>query len=153
VKILCGITLAVETWENAIIFAGRILFVGIFLASGLGAHFAKAKIMASAAASKGVPWALPSVLATGSMIVAGGLSILLGVWIDLGALLLVAFLIPTALIMHSFWRESDPMQMQMEQVQFLKDLALAGAALMLFVFFVHVGDDLGWTLTSPLFSF
>jgi len=46
-------------------------------------------------------------------------------------LLLVGFLVPTALLMHGFWKESDPQTKQMEQVQFFKDLAVAGAALLL----------------------
>jgi len=40
----------------------------------------------------------------------------------------------------------------MEMTQFSKDLGLAGAALMLFAFFAYVGEDLGLTLTGPLFN-
>jgi hypothetical protein len=35
--------------------------------------------------------------------------------------------------------------------QFLKDLALAGAALMLLALISYVGSDLGLTITGPLF--
>ncbi|WP_338049542.1 hypothetical protein [Rhodococcus jostii] len=84
------------------------------------------------------------------VLVAGALSVLLGIWADLGSLLLVAFLIPTAALMHNFWSESDPQTRQMEMIQFNKDIALAGAALMLFAFFAH-DADLGLTLTGPLF--
>jgi putative oxidoreductase len=66
--------------------------------------------------------------------------------------LLVAFLVPTAVLMHGFWKESDGQAKQMEQVQFFKDVALAGAALMLFALFAHVGNDLGLMLTGPLFD-
>jgi uncharacterized membrane protein YphA (DoxX/SURF4 family) len=83
------------------------------------------------------------------LILAGGLSVLLGIWADLGALALVVFLVPTALVIHAFWKETDPQAKQMEMVQFQKDLALAGAALMLFAFFAYVGDDLGLTITGP----
>ncbi len=82
----------------------------------------------------------------------GGVSILLGLWADLGALALVVFLVPTALLMHGFWKETDATAKQMETIQFFKDLGLAGAALMLFGFFAYVGDDLGLTLTGPLFD-
>jgi putative oxidoreductase len=34
----------------------------------------------------------------------------------LGALLLVVFLVPTAVLMHGFWKESDPQAHQMEMV-------------------------------------
>jgi hypothetical protein len=38
-----------------------------------------------------------------------------------------------------------------ERVQFRKDTALVGAALMLFAFFSYVGNDLGLTISGPLF--
>jgi putative oxidoreductase len=48
------------------------------------------------------------------------------------------FLVPTAILMHGFWRDTEPQAKRMEQVQFFKDLGLAGAALMLFALFAHV---------------
>jgi uncharacterized membrane protein YphA (DoxX/SURF4 family) len=81
---------------------------------------------------------------------AGGLSVLLGIWADLGALLLVVFLVPTAVLMHGFWRDSGEARM-MEQVQFSKDIGLAGAALMLAGLISYAGHALGFTLTGPLF--
>jgi uncharacterized membrane protein YphA (DoxX/SURF4 family) len=108
--------------------------------------------MAGYAASKGVPAARPAVLGSGVLILAGGLMVLLGLWGDLGALFLVVFLVPTAVLIHGFWRETDAMAKQMEQVQFSKDMALAGAALMVFALFAYAGHDLGLTLTGPLFS-
>jgi uncharacterized membrane protein YphA (DoxX/SURF4 family) len=79
----------------------------------------------------------------------GALSVLLGVWGDLGALLLLVFLLPTAFLMHAFWRESDPAAKQTEMIQFNKDVALAGAAL---AFFWVFSQDPGLTVTGPLFS-
>jgi len=86
------------------------------------------------------------------LILLGGLSVLLGLWADLGALLIIVFLVPTALIMHRFWAERDPMMRQNDQVQFMKNTALAGAALVMFAFFAYAGHDLGLTLTGPLFD-
>ena len=82
----------------------------------------------------------------------GGVSVLLGICPDLGALLLVVFLVPTALLMHPFWKEAEAQAKMTEQVQFFKDTALAGAALMLFALFAYVGDDLGLVIVGPLFS-
>jgi hypothetical protein len=62
---------------------------------------------------------------------AGGVSIALGIRADRGALLIAAFAFPTAVLMHGFWREADDEARQMEQAHFLKDIALAGAAVML----------------------
>ena len=136
---------------DVIVLIGRILFSALFIGSAVG-HLTQTAGMAGYAQSKGVPMARVAVLVSGVMILVGGLFILLGIWADLGALLLVAFLVPTALLMHGFWKESDPMARQMEMVQFQKDLGLAGASLMLFAFFAYVGDDLGLTVTGPLFD-
>jgi uncharacterized membrane protein YphA (DoxX/SURF4 family) len=136
---------------DVIVLIGRILFAFLFLSSGY-AHFAQRKMMAQYAGTKGVPMPLQAVLGGGVLLVAGGIMVLLGLWADLGALLLVIFLLPTAVLMHAFWKETDPQARQMETVQFSKDTALAGASLMLFAFFSFAGDDLGLTLTGPLFN-
>ena len=136
---------------DVIVLIGRILFAFLFLTSGY-AHFAQRKSMAQYAAARGVPMAMPAVLAGGVLLVAGGIMVLLGIWADLGALLLVVFLLPTAVLVHGFWKDTDPQARQTEIVQFSKDTALAGAALMLFAFFSFAGDDLGLTITGPLFN-
>jgi putative oxidoreductase len=135
---------------DVIVLIGRILFAFLFLTSGY-AHFAQRQMMAQYAGSKKVPQPLYAVLAGGVLLVLGGLMVLFGVWADLGALFLVAFLLPTAVLMHGFWKESDPQARLMETVQFSKDTALGGAALMLFAFFAFAGDNLGLTITGPLF--
>jgi putative oxidoreductase len=140
-----------EGMMDIIVLVGRILFAFVFLTSGY-AHFASRKMMAPYAASKGVPAAMPAVLAGGVLLLAGSVSVLLGIWADLGALLLVIFLVPTAVMMHGFWKETDPQARQNELIQFSKDTALAGAALMLFAFFSLTGDSLGLTITGPLFD-
>lgn len=136
---------------DIVVLIGRILFVFVFLTAGF-AHFTNRRMMAQYAGSKGIPAALPVVLAGGALLLAGAVSILFGIWADLGALLLVAFLVPTAVLMHSFWKETDPQARMMEMNQFSKDLALAGAALLLFALFAYVGADIGLTVTGPLFD-
>jgi putative oxidoreductase len=135
---------------DLIVLIGRILFAFLFLSSGF-AHFAQRKPMAQYAGAKGLPAALPAVLAGGVLLLAGGLMVLLGIWADLGALLLAIFLLPTAVLMHGFWKESDPQARMTEMTQFSKDTALGGAALMLFALFSYAGDNLGLTITGPLF--
>jgi putative oxidoreductase len=136
---------------DILVLIGRILFAALFLGAGYN-HFANGKMMAGYAASRGVPQALATVYASGGLLVLGGLSVLFGIWADLGALLLVVFLVPTALLMHPFWKEQDGQAQQMEMGQFQKDLALAGASLMLLAFFSYTGDALGLTITGPLFD-
>lgn len=136
---------------DVLVLIGRILFAALFLASAAG-HLTRTKMMAGYAASRGVPAAAPATVGSGLLILAGGLSVLLGIWADLGALLLVLFLVPTAVLMHAFWKESDAQARQMEMIQFQKDIALAGAALMLLALIAQAGTDLGLTITGPLFD-
>jgi putative oxidoreductase len=133
---------------DVVLLIGRVLFVALFLGSAVG-HLTQTDAMAGYAASRGVKMARPATVVSGVMMVLGGLSVLLGVWGDLGALLLFLFLVPTAFLMHRFWRETDPTARQTEMVQFNKDVALAGAAL---AFFWAFSQDPGLTITGPLFS-
>jgi putative oxidoreductase len=132
-----------------VVLIGRILFAALFLGSAVG-HLTQTKNMAAYAKSKGVPMAWLATFVGGILLALGGLSVLFGVWTDLGALLLAIFLIPTALFMHAFWRETGEARM-MEMIQFQKDIALGGAALMLLGLVSIAGDNLNLTLTGPLF--
>lgn len=138
---------------DILVFIGRILFAVLFLSSGVN-HLTQLKAMAGYVSSR-VPVAVPAaptVFGSGILLLAGALSILLGIWADLGALLVVVFLIPTALLMHPFWKEPEAETRQLEMIMFFKDIALAGAALMLIAFFSYAGHELGLTITGPLFD-
>jgi uncharacterized membrane protein YphA (DoxX/SURF4 family) len=132
---------------DVVLLIGRILFAALFVGSGLG-HLTKTDAMAGYAGAKGIPSPRLATQASGVLIIVGALSVLLGVWGDVGSLLPVLFLLPTAVLMHGFWKESDPAARQMDMVHFNKDVALAGAALILFWAFVH---DPGLTITRSLF--
>ncbi|GAA4696744.1 DoxX family protein [Phytohabitans rumicis] len=136
---------------DILVLIGRILFSALFIASALG-HLTQTRAMAGYAAAKGVPQAYAATLGSGVLILVGGLSVLLGIWADLGALLLVIFLVSTAVLMHAFWKETDPQARQLDMIQFQKDIGLAGAALMLFALISFAGDALGLTITGPLFN-
>ncbi len=109
---------------------GRILFVAIFVSSGLTGHLLKHKLYAGFAAAAGVP--LPEILAplSGLLAVVGGLMLLLGIKPKAGAWILFIFLVPVTLYMHRFWGLSDPHLAQMQQAHFMKNVALIGATLM-----------------------
>ncbi|MBA3990725.1 MAG: DoxX family protein [Propionibacteriales bacterium] len=131
---------------DIIFLIGRILFGALFLGSAMG-HLTQTAAMAGYAASRGVPMAALATRATGVQIAVGGAMVILGVWGDLGAILLVAFLVATAFLMHPFWKESEAATKQMEMIQFNKDIALAGGAL---AFLWAFSQDVGLTLTGPL---
>ena len=108
-----------------ILLIGRILYAGIFLMT-ITSHFKTD--MVGYAASKGVPFANLLVPASGIIAFVGGLSIALGYKARMGAWLLVFFLLPVTFWMHAFWNETDPMMMQMQMANFMKNLSLLGSA-------------------------
>ena len=136
---------------DVVILIGRVLFAAVFVGGAVG-HFTQTAAMAAYTESKGVKPGRLAVLASGVWMLVGAALVILGVWADLGALLLAAFLLPTAVIMHPFWREQDPQLKAGEQVNFNKNVSLAGAALALFGFFVTAGASTGLQLTGPLFA-
>jgi putative oxidoreductase len=136
---------------DIVVLSGRILFAATFVVSAIG-HFGQTDAMTGYARSKGVPLARLAMLLGGVLLALGAVSILLGLCPDFGALLLVAFGVPTAVLMHPFWKETDAQAKMMDQVQFFKDTALAGASLLLFALFAHVGDDLALVIVGPLFD-
>ena len=95
--------------------------------------------------------ARPLVLLTGLQILAGGLLVLLGIWTDVGAILLALFTLSAAVLIHSFWRDKEPMARMNEMVQFQKDMALTGASLIL-LYLAWTVEDLPFTITGPLFN-
>lgn len=133
------------------ILIGRVIFVLIFVMSGLTIHLLKWRDGVAYARQSGVPAPELLVPFSGLMAVAGGGLLALGVWPDLGALLIAAFVFPVAFGMHGFWKIQDPMMRMNDQAHFMKDTALGGAALAFFGFFQQFGDDVGLTLTGPLF--
>ena len=124
---------------NAVLAIGQILFALIFINSGIG-HLTKLEAMAGYAKYKKVPAAKLSVIVSGLMILVGGIFVALGIYADLGALLIALFLIPTAFMMHAFWKETDATAKMNESIAFFKDMALAGAALIIFGLVAKHGD-------------
>ena len=116
----------------ALFVIGRIIF-GLYFLYNSYQHFAKLGMMAGYAKSKGVPMAQFSVIFSGLLLLLGGLSILLGIYPLVGIILLILFLVPVTFMMHQFWAAKEPMQKMSETINFLKNMALIGALLMLFL--------------------
>lgn len=94
-------------------------------------HFKNKKGLVEYASSKGTPAPGVAVTITGLMLLLGGLGVLLGIYTQIALWLIVIFLVGTSFKMHNFWKAPDAMTKMMEQTQFTKNMALAGAALML----------------------
>ncbi len=113
---------------RALFLIGRAIFGGFFAYNGLN-HLQKSEGMGQYAAAKGVPAAERAVQASGVLLFAGGLSVMAGIKPRQGLAALIAFLVPVSLQMHRFWEEPDPQARQTEMIQFMKNMALVGAAL------------------------
>jgi len=105
----------------------RLLFGGVLAFMGLN-HFRNADQMVPYAEAKGVPAAGLLVPLTGGLLVAGGLSIVLGVYPMLGAGAVALFLLVSTPLMHDFWAAPETEQ-QTELTQFLKNVTMLGGAL------------------------
>jgi putative oxidoreductase len=116
---------------STVLLVGRVIFSVFFIFSGYN-HLANVGMMAQYTASQGVPAPQLAVVVTGVMLLVGGLSILLGWQVKVGALLLVLFLVPVSFFMHRFWGVADPMVAQNQMGHFFKNITLAGAALMIY---------------------
>jgi putative oxidoreductase len=113
-----------------VLLLGRVLLAFIFLFTGL-AHLAPKDPGVGYAKASGVPVPQLSVRLAGLLALTGGLSILFGFHARVGAWLLVLFLVPVTLAMHRYWHIKDPAAAAMQRVQFVKNAALLGAALMI----------------------
>lgn len=60
----------------------------------------------------------------------GGILVLLGIQVRLGAVLLILFLIPTTVIMHAFWLYEGAVQ-EIQMIHFLKNLSILGGLFIL----------------------
>lgn len=127
---------------------GRIIFSFMFIYSGVN-HFKNRQYMTEYAASAGVPSPASAIPVSGTVLLLGGFSVLLGIWGDLGGLLLVVFLLPTAFYMHAFWKVDDPQMAQQQQIHFFKNVTMAGGALMTTAWYLCSS---ALSVTGPLFN-
>ncbi len=136
---------------EVLILVGRIMFGMIFLASGIAGHLLQAEGTAGYAKMRGVPNAEMLVRLSGVLIAAGGLGVILGIYIDLAALGLAAYSVIAMFMVHHFWTDTDEMPTNMEMSMFMKNLSIAGGGLIILAL-ASTGTDMGWTLTDALFS-
>ena len=108
---------------------GRLLFGGVFAYNGLN-HFLDAESMVGYAGAKGVPAPGLMIPISGGVLLFGGLGIAAGVLPTLAAGALIGFLLVTTPVMHDFWAVPEEQQ-QGELINFLKNVAMTGAALAL----------------------
>jgi len=110
---------------------GQVVFGLYFIYNGLN-HFLKSQMMKEYAKSKNVPAPGFTVALSGLLILAGGLSVLLGLYLKIGLTLILVFLVGVSFWMHSFWADEDPNQKMNNMVNFMKNWALIAAVLFMY---------------------
>ncbi len=109
---------------------GKVIFGLYFLYSGFN-HFKNEKMLTGYTKSKGVPYPRLAVLLSGAMMILGGLGFVLNTNIKESSILLIIFLVPTTFMIHNFWKESNQNNKMNDQINFMKNIALIGALLMI----------------------
>jgi putative oxidoreductase len=106
---------------------GRVLLGLIFVLSGFG-KLSDPAGTAGYMTAYGLPYANVLVWPTGLIEFGGGLLLMLGWHARWAAAALILFVIAATLVFHQFWNV-DAAQMQMQQINFLKNLAIIGGLL------------------------
>jgi uncharacterized membrane protein YphA (DoxX/SURF4 family) len=138
-----------STTASVILLLGRIFFVALFVVSSqenIGNHqryvtLAKGKLPIPYVAG----WPV------GTWLIVAILSVVLGIWPDVGMLMIAAFLIPTTLVFHRYWTFSDPAQRQTHRGGFYRNVSLLGATLALFALFTVAGPG-QFAITGSFFN-
>ena len=117
---------------NAAALAGRILLAAIFVISGYN-KIGGFSGVAGYIGSKGLP--MPELLAalTIALELGGGILLVIGYKVRIVSILFFLWLIPTTLLFHKFWG-IDAAQVQNQMNNFLKNVSIMGAMLLVFAF-------------------
>lgn len=119
--------MAITGTAAVFLLVGRVLFGGLIAFQGVN-HFTNVDQLTGYADAKGVPAPRVGVVASGVMLILGGLSILAGAYATIGAGMVAVFLLVTSPAIHDFWAASEE-QAQSEMTDFIKNGELLGAAL------------------------
>lgn len=122
----------VEGLQSYVLLAVRLLVAPLFIYSGIG------KILAFGLTASRLPGGeagFGMLLAAGAIVVELGCSmaLILGIWTRWASLILIAFTIAATLMFHNFWASPAP-QVQVQTINFLKNLGLIGAFAMIAAF-------------------
>jgi len=111
---------------------GRLLLALMFLLAGLS-KLGGLEGTAGYIASKGLPMAQVLAFATAALEVGGAVMLIVGWQARWAALALAAFTLLATVLFHNYWAMPAAEQM-MQQLMFMKNLAITGGLLVLFAF-------------------
>ena len=133
------------------VLGGRLLFAYYFgVVAGIG-HFKKDQMMRAYAQQAGFPVPAVAGWVAGLWLILGAVSLGLGIWPDLGSLMIGVFVIPATLFFHRFWSFEEEAQKTFQKTAFYRNLVILGASLVFFGTFVTLGSELRFSITGSLF--
>ncbi len=110
---------------------GRILLCTIFFMSAVGNKIPSFNHVAGYMSAEGVPAAKVMLAGAIAFLLTGSLSVIFGYRARVGATLLLIFLVLATYFFHDFWTLEDPGARQQQMIDFMKNMALMGAMLMI----------------------
>lgn len=116
--------------QGLVAVLGRIFLCTIFLLSAVGNKIPNFQAVAGAMTKEGVPASQLMLVGAIVFLIAGSVSVILGYRARIGAGLLLVFLVLATYYFHDFWTLSDPQAQQEQTIQFMKNLGLMGAMLL-----------------------
>ncbi|MFM8707609.1 MAG: DoxX family protein [Planctomycetia bacterium] len=120
--------------QGALSLVARLLLAAIFVVSAVANKIPQFQATAAYMASEGVPNPKFALFGAIGLLLIGGLSVVLGAWTRIGAAFLLAFLLAATFYFHDFWTFADPGQRQLQTIQFMKNMSIAGGLLALVAF-------------------
>lgn len=114
------------------VVVARILLALMFVLGGIG-KLGGLEGTAGYIASKGLPLPMVLAVATGVLELVAGVMLIIGWQARWAALALAAFTLLASVLFHNYWAMPAAQQM-MQQLMFMKNLAVAGGLLLVFAF-------------------
>ncbi len=126
--------------QAALSILGRIMLCTIFVLSAVGNKIPNFSGIIGYMKANNLTW-MPELLLGGAIVflLVGSLLVVLGYQARVGAMLLLAFLALATYFFHDFWDPRHGEAAQMQTIQFMKNLGLAGAM----VFIIANGSGAG----------
>ncbi len=138
-----------STTASVILLLGRIFFVAMFVVAAQGNIVNHQRYVTMTKGKLPVPYVAG--WPVGAWQIVAILSVVAGIWPDVGLLMIAAFLVPTTLLFHPFWTFSDPAERRTQRGYLLRNVSLLGATLALFALFTVAGPG-RFAITGSFFN-
>ncbi len=133
-----------------VLLVGRIVFSFFFVFAGYR-HIVGGTPFVEHARAAGFPLPILAGWPSGLWLIVGGLSVAVGVWPDIGVLMVAAFLVPAVIWFHAYWRAPEEQKMMQTQL-FFRNVTFIGACIALFAFFATVDEGVRFAVTGSLIN-